>query len=283
MLGQRTMSTAMTEPERRKISEFIEREFGIKMPAAKKSLLEGRLSKRLAACNLPSFGAYFDFVTQDPRGRDEFLVFSDLVSTHETSFFRESGHFDFLGRKALPALLSRSDTRSIDVLSAACSTGEEAYTMAMVLESGLRRAGRTDVALSVEGVDLSERAAAIATRGVYLSDRTKTIPHDLRTEFLMHSKDHKSNLCRFVPELRAKTRFHTGNLLNNMGLLQASYDFIFCRNVLIYFDSSNQRKVITALMARLKPEGLLFLGHSETMVSLDLPVRSVAHAVYQRD
>lgn len=272
----------MTEAERRMISEFIEGEFGIKMPAQKKSLLEGRLAKRVSVCSMASFGQYFQFITRNPAGRDEFLRFADLVSTHETSFFREPGHFDYLGDKAIPGFLSRPGTRSLEVLSAACSTGEEAYSLAMVLHSRLDAAKKPDVAIEVEGVDLSSRAVAIAARGVYLADRTKTIPAELRRRYTMRSKDRRSTLCRIVPELRSLTRFHTGNLLGDQGLEHRGYDMIFCRNVLIYFDPPNQRRVLISLLERLKPEGLLFLGHSETMISLDLPVKSVAHAVYQK-
>jgi chemotaxis protein methyltransferase CheR len=271
----------MTEAERQRISDFIEKEFGIKMPVGKKTLLEGRLSKRLSACGMKSFGAYFDFVTKDPAGRDEFLEFADLVSTHETSFFREPGHYEFLSKKVLPALLSRPEARSLQILSAACSTGEEAYTLGMVVSESLA-AHRRDRPFAIEGVDLSVRAVAIASRGVYLAERTKSVPAELKKNYLMRSKDPRHEVCRFVPELRKSMSFHTGNLLGDLGLSQYTYDIIFCRNVLIYFDPPNQRRVISTLLSHLKPEGYLFLGHAETVVSLDLAVRTVAHAVYQK-
>lgn len=275
------LAPTMSEAERLRISEFIEAEFGIKMPAQKKSLLEGRLSKRVVACGLTSYAEYFFYVTRDPRGQDEFLRFADLVSTHETSFFREPGHFDYLARQALPRFLEVQEGRSLDVLSAACSTGEEAYTLAMVLRDGFRGAGSPDRFL-VEGVDLSDRAVGIARRGVYLEERSRTIPEELKKRGLMRSKNRKDQLVRVVPELRAKTRFHTGNLLGDLALGQSTYHIIFCRNVLIYFEPATQKKVLSLLLGRLKPQGLLFLGHSETMISLSMPMRPVAHAVYQR-
>jgi chemotaxis protein methyltransferase CheR len=270
----------MTESERRSISVYIENEFGIRMPAAKKSLLEGRLAKRVMACGLENYGVYFDFVTKDLAGRDEYVHFMDLVSTHETSFFREVRHFDFLRRSVLPALCKEGNRRSISVLCAACSTGEEAYTLGMLIDSSLREQRRYDIGFSVEGIDLSTKAVLIAERGVYLTERIKKIPNELRKRYVMVSKDKTKDLCRFVPELRGNMRFHTGNLLGDLALLHHLYDIVFCRNVLIYFDRLNQRRAIATLLSHMNPDSFLFLGHSETMLSFDFPLRSVAHSVY---
>ena len=272
----------MTEAERLKISTFIEAEFGIKMPAIKKSLLEGRLAKRVHQCGLRSYGDYFDFVLRDPRGRDEFLVFEDLVSTHETSFFREVSHFHYLEQTVLPELLAETERTSVAVLSAASSTGEEAYTLAMVLDRAVGALRNRSFDFSVEGVDLSSHAVSVAERGIYLADRVKSIPTDWKQQYLMASKDRRKDLCRFVPELRARTAFHTGNLLGSMNLSRASYDVVFCRNVLIYFDKDNQQRALSLLVSHLKPKGYLFLGHSESMLGLHLPVKSVAQAVFQK-
>jgi len=273
---------SMTEAERRRIGDFVEGEFGIKMPAAKKSLLEGRLGKRLLACGLPSYGAYFEFVTQSPQGRDEYLHFLDLVSTHETSFFREPRHFHYLEDRLLPSLCAERGRRSISVLCAACSTGEEAYTIAMLADAALEEGDRGDIELLAEGIDLSHKAVSVAARGVYLAERAAKIQGELRRRYLMESRDRSKGLCRFVPELRAKLSFHTGNLLGDLALERRSYDIVFCRNVLIYFDRSNQRKVIARLVDAMVSGSFLFLGHSETMLTFDFPLRSVAHSVYQR-
>ena len=252
------------------------------MPAIKKSLLEGRLAKRVAHCGLPSYGAYFDFVVSNPQGRDEFLVFEDLVSTHETSFFREASHFQYLEQTVLPELLAQQERKSVEVLSAACSTGEEAYTLAMVLDRVLGTRRGPPVPFAVEGVDLSSHAVLVAQRGIYLAERAASIPPESKRQYLMAGKDHRKDLCRFVPELRQRAVFHTGNLLGSMNLSQPSYDVIFCRNVLIYFDRANQQRALTLLVNHLKPRGHLFLGHSESMLGLNLPVKSVAQAVFQR-
>jgi chemotaxis methyl-accepting protein methylase len=272
----------MTEAERREISSFIETEFGIKMPAIKKSLLESRLGKRVAACRLPNYADYFDFVTKDPAGLDEYLHFMDLVSTHETSFFREIRHFDFLRGEILPALIGQSGRSSISVLCSACSTGEEAYSLGMLLDAGIQEVGLGGMGFCVEGLDLSEKAVTIARRGVYLAQRVEKVPVELRQRYVMANRDKTKHLCRIVPELRAKMRFHTGNLLGDLALDQRFYDVLFCRNVLIYFNSSNQYKVIKRLVDCMSADSFLFLGHSETMLTHSFPLKSVAHSVYQK-
>ena len=272
----------MTAEEQRRISTFIEEEFGIRMPESKKSLLEGRLAKRVVKCAKATYREYFDFILRDPQGRDEFLVFQDLVSTHETSFFREERHFQYLEQGILPSLLGQENRKSLDVLSAPCSTGEEVYSLAMVIDKALEVHRRRTLPFLVEGIDLSTRAIAIADRAVYLADRTKTIPLEVKHRYLMHSKNRDKPFCRIVPELRERVVFHPGNLLNSLNLLQPTYDIILCRNVLIYFDQANQRSALSRLLNHLKPKGFLFLGHSESMLGLNLPVRSVAQAVFQK-
>jgi chemotaxis protein methyltransferase CheR len=272
----------LTEAERRDISGFIESEFGIKMPIAKKSLLEGRLGKRVVACGLRSFGDYYKYVTKDPAGLDEYLYFMDLVSNHETSFFREPRHFDFLRGEVLPALFGQGGRSTISVLCAACSTGEEAYTVGMLIDDWIRESRRGGLEFSVEGLDLSAKAVAIGERGVYRDESAGKIPDDLRHRYVMASRDKTKQLCRIVPELRASMRFHSGNLLGDLALDRRFYDVVFCRNVLIYFDSSNQYKVIKRLIDRMNSDSFLFLGHSETMLARDFPLRSIAHSVYRK-
>ena len=273
----------MTEFERGRISEFVEREFGIKMPPVKKSLLEGRLGKRVAACGLGSFGRYFDYVTKGEGRGGEYCHFMDLVSTHETSFFREARHFDFLRSKVIPAFCEHESRRSVSVLCAGCSTGEEAYSLAMLIDTALAELRRSDIEFEIEGLDLSSEAVAFAARGVFTVERTATVPEDLRRRYLMVSKDRSKGLCRFVPELRQKLNFHAGNLLGDLGLRRGRYDIVFCRNALIYFSHENQRRVVVTLLRHMNPGSFLFLGHSETTLGFDLPVRSVAHSVYRKD
>jgi len=270
---------SMTEAELFRIASFVEREFGLRMPPEKKTMLEGRLAKRVLATGSKSFGAYLDFVTRDSSGRDEYLIFADLVSTHETSFFREPGHLTFL-EEWLPGWRRRNKSAPFRLLSAACSTGEEAYSAAMVLDAAFESAGELP-RYQVEGLDISDRAVSIAQRGVYLAEPTQKIPQALASRYLMEGLGDKAHLRRFVPELRGRMLFHMGNLLGAPGFRSQSYDVIFCRNVLIYFDPATQKRVLRLLLAQLRSDGLLILGHSETMTAMAFPVRPLAPAVYQ--
>lgn len=272
----------LQESEHRLIADFVEKEFGIKMPSSKKVLIQGRLAKRLRACHLHSYGDYFRYITQEPAGRDEFLHFTDLVSTHETSFYREEKHFTFLRKEVFPLLLSQSSRREISILSAACSSGEEAYTLAMETLEACEQAGRKDLQVWIEGFDLSQRMVDAANRGVYTVERTARIPSALQKKYLLRSKDPHKQVHRFAPEVRALMHFHTGNILGALALQKKTYDLIFCRNVLIYFDRENQTKAVRALLSALSAEGHLCLGHSESMTGMNLPITAVTSAIYKK-
>jgi len=269
--------------EQRAIAEFVETRFGIQMPPSKKALLEGRLAKRLVACGAGSYGDYFDFITRNPAGRDEFLHFVDLVSTHETSFFREERHFDFLSRVVIPELCRDRGRKRLDVLCAACSSGEEAYSIGMRIGLDRDNGGLGRFDFSIEGFDLSPRMIEVARRGVYAATRVAKIPAGLAQPWLMRSKDPKRDLFRVVPELRARTLFHEGNLLSDLDLRGDVYDIVFCRNVLIYFNRANQKRALSALLAHLAPGGYLFLGHSESLGGSDLPARRIATGVFRKE
>ena len=274
----------MTPSEQSLLGTFIEREFGVQMPPSKRSLLQSRLAKRVQALGLASYREYFDFVVSN-RGQDEFLIFTDLVTTHETSFFREDKHFHILGDTILPHWKPEEESGSrgtLNALCAACSSGEEVYTLAMVLDSALERRPPGFHSFTVEGLDLSERMVSQAKRGVYTSERAKRVPQLLQNRYFMHHKDPHKTLCRIVPELRARTVFHQGNLLTDPQTLQPRYELIFCRNVLIYFNKENQERVVRFLISRLTPGGYLFLGHSETMAGTLSGLPSPYHSVYRR-
>jgi chemotaxis protein methyltransferase CheR len=274
----------MSPSEQSLLGAFIEREFGVQMPPSKRSLLQSRLAKRLQALGSASYREYFDFVVSN-RGQDEFLIFTDLVTTHETSFFREEKHFQVLSDTILPRWQPTDDqgTRgTLNALCAACSSGEEVYTLAMVLDEALEHRPPGFGSFIVEGLDLSERMVDQARRGVYTAERVKRVPPVLQNRYFMRHKDVKKTLRRVVPELRARTVFHQGNLLADPQTLQARYELIFCRNVLIYFNKENQQRVVKLLISRLAPGGYLFLGHSETMAGTLSGLPSPFHSVYRR-
>jgi len=274
----------MSERERVEISSFIESEFGIKMPAVKKILLTSRLSKRLNLLGCKSYAEYYDFI-RSAKGADEFLIFADLVSTHETSFFRESQHFDFLYSRALPDLCESGGAgtrRALRVLSAACSTGEEAYTLAITIEEFRRRRNYRSYLYRITGTDISTKVLTSAARGVYGEGRVGRLPDEYMKKYFMRGKNEKKELVRIVPEIRANAEFVHMNLMDKSYPFQEKFDIIFCRNALIYFDRENQKDIIRKLAAHLLKNGYLFIGHSETMAGYDLPLRCVEPTVYRR-
>lgn len=274
----------MSERERAEISSFIESEFGIKMPAVKKILLTSRLSKRLDKLGLSSYGEYYKFI-RSAKGADEFLIFADLISTHETSFFRESQHFDFLFSRALPDLSESGGAgvrRPLHVLSAACSTGEEAYTLAITIEEFRRRKNYRSYLYRITGTDISTKVLASAARGVYGEGRVGKLPDEYKKKYFMQGKNEKRELVRVVPELRSNAEFIHMNLMDKAYPFREKFDIIFCRNALIYFDRENQKDIIRKLTSHLSRSGYLFIGHSETMSGYDLPLKCIEPTVYRR-
>ncbi|HPS58536.1 MAG TPA: CheR family methyltransferase [Spirochaetota bacterium] len=275
----------MNESERNDISSFIEGEFGIKMPPVKKVMLTSRLAKRLKILGLESYSEYYRYIRSSEGMKGELFIFTDLVSTHETGFFREPQHFDYLVSSVLPELAStrESGTRHpLKVLSAACSTGEEAYTIAIMAEE-YRNSLASSYLYRITGTDISTRVVQDAARGVYREARVQNVPLHLRRKYFMEGKEAKAGLVRIVPELRACTVFFPMNLMDYTYPFAEKFDIIFCRNALIYFDRTNQEKILQRLTGCLKKNGYLFIGHSETMTGYNLPVRCVEPTVYRRN
>jgi len=286
MNGQVAMESAdieMTESERAEISSFIESEFGIKMPAIKKVLLKGRLSKRLRALGFKSYGDYYKFIRSD-KGRSEFLIFADLVSTHETYFFREPQHFAYLYSEILPILIETTGAgvkRAIRILSAGCSSGEEVYSIAITLEEFKRKVNPQYI-YRITGGDISVRVIEVASRAIYPYQRLKNVSEEYQRRYFMKGKNDKKDFVRIVPEVRINTEFVAMNLMDSYYPFVDKFDVIFCRNALIYFDRETQVDVIRKLCNCLNKNGYLFIGHSETMSGYNLPLRCVEPTIYRR-
>jgi chemotaxis protein methyltransferase CheR len=261
----------MTTRDFNRLSTYINNAYGIKMPLAKKVMLECRLQKRLAELHMPSYKEYCDFLFSDEGMENEMIHMIDAVTTNKTDFFREPSHFDFLSQYALPKLCEGYDgIKEINVWSAGCSSGEEVYTLAMVLNEFAETISGIDY--RVMGTDISSRMLSKAAEAVYTEDRIADIPMWLRKKYLMRSKDRTKQTVRLNAATRAKTEFKRLNLMDDAYDVPNKYDIIFCRNVLIYFDKATQCAVINRLAAKLKPGGYLFLGHAETVSNMQLPL-----------
>jgi len=264
-------------------SRFIQEELGIKMPEVKKLMLQSRLLKRLRKLGINSFEEYYDYVFS-PRGlENELGCMIDVVTTKKTDFFREPKHFVYLTETLLPRMLRvriNPYKAQMVVWSAGCSTGEEPYTLAMVLNEFART--HRDFEFKVIGTDISRDALEKARMGIYDAEKALPIPLALKKKYLLKSKDKSRRLVRVAPQLRYRVDFQIHNLMENQFTIRISPDIIFFRNVMIYFSRKTQEQVLNNLCQRLKPKGLLFTGHSETLTGLAVPLVSVAPTVYRK-
>ena len=257
---------------------------GINLSNEKKTMLELRIKRRVRTLNLNSFAEYCEYLF-GPRGQKEEVVhLIDVVTTNKTDFFREAGHFELLAQRVIPDVWAGNPSGGqLLVWSAACSTGEEPYTLAMVLsEYALAHPG---FRFQILATDVSTAVLAKAKLGVYSLEATSPVPRGLQRKYLMRSRDPESELVRVVPELRRLVEFRRLNFMDEDFCLARKADVIFCRNVLIYFDDASRRGAAENLYDCLHPGGYICLGHSETMsrISPLFRVRRFADAiVYQR-
>jgi chemotaxis protein methyltransferase CheR len=261
--------------EFRLFQSLVYREAGISLSDQKRALLVGRLAPRLRALALPSFDAYYERVNEDAN---ELVSMIDAVCTNETHFFREPKQFEFLETQTLPAWRAAAEAgqrkREVRVWSAACSTGEEPYSLAMSLAANL-----PDWKIEIVGTDLSTKALARASSGIWSIERAKEIPVHFRKAFMLKGSASQEGKMAARPELSSMIRFARLNLHHESYPIAGKFDLIFCRNVLIYFDGPSKTRVINRLLDRLDPEGLFFLGHSESLTGFDR-VRQAGPTVY---
>jgi chemotaxis protein methyltransferase CheR len=270
----------LTDSAFHKLGAFIQEESGIKMPDVKKTMLQSRLQKRLRALGMSSMKDYCEWVL-GPDGGGEIVHMIDVVTTNKTDFFREPGHFEFLTRNALPQFPDCGRMgRPFRVWSAGCSSGEEPYTLAMVLsEYALSCPGFT---FDITATDLSTAVLDKAKTAIYVKDLIEPVPFELRRKYLMHNKNPEKPLYRIVPELRDRVRFGQLNFMHKSWKFKNPFDVIFCRNVIIYFDRETQQTLLNRFVDNLASGGFLFLGHSETLNGLDLPLTIAAPTVYRK-
>ncbi|MFP4445592.1 MAG: CheR family methyltransferase [Desulfosudaceae bacterium] len=271
----------MTNSEFKALGDFIQTEFGIKMPLSKKTMLQSRLTKRLRALNMSCYRQYQEYLFSAEGLVRELPLLIDAVTTNKTDFFREPSHFDLLADSLLPLWMQKSrGHQRFSVWSAGCATGEEPYSLAMVLGEFARREPAFD--FEVLGTDISGKALETARQAIYPARRIEPVPTTIRKRYLMRSRDRAKELVRIVPELRSKTTFRPLNLMEPFSCPGTKKDAIFCRNVIIYFERPVQEAIFSRFCACLKPGGHLFIGHSETLNGMRLPLRTVRPTVYQK-
>lgn len=276
---------SMSYKDFRRLGEFIEAELGIKMPDSKQAMLECRLQKRLRRLGLHSYTEYCDYLFSNTGLESEMVHMIDMVTTNKTDFFREPSHFDYLVQKALPELTrSRGAgiTRPLVIWSAGCSTGEEPYTLTMVLSEFSERYPGLGLQFLILATDISSRVLEVAKRGIYDEERVSPIPMELRRKYLQRGKDKNKGLVRIVPELRRLVRYRRLNFMEGDFGMREPLDIIFCRNVIIYFDKETQEKLLIRFCRHLAPGGYMFIGHSESLSGLELPLAQAAPTIYRK-
>jgi chemotaxis protein methyltransferase CheR len=265
----------------RRLADFITSHLGIKISPTKIPMLQSRLQRRLRALGLPSIDAYLAHLFDSPQAGAELANFVSAVTTNKTDFFREPHHFSFLTTTALPALDPGAGRPwPFKLWCAGCSSGEEPYTLTMVLSE--YAAHRRDFDFALLGTDVSPRVLQIARDAIYASDRIEPLSDELRKKYLLRSRDSVTPQVRIAPALRSRVQFHELNFMDADYPVKDTFDVIFFRNVMIYFDKSTQEAVVNKLCRHLRPGGYLFIGHSESLMGLDVPVRMVGSAVYRK-
>lgn len=265
-----------------RLAALVQDHAGIRMPDHKKVMMEGRLRRRVRALGLNGMQDYCSYLFDKGGLEHEFSHLIDSMTTNKTDFFREPRHFEILADQTVPQLMQSGIglSRPLRLWSAASSTGPEAYTAAMVLAEVAAQQPGFD--FEIFGTDISSEVLETAVHAIYPEDLSTPIPAELRKRYLLRSRDRQRPTVRIVGELRHKVRFAQINLLEQIYPWGEPMDVTFCRNVLIYFDKPTQQRVLSFLCDYLRPGGWLFLGHSETLAGLNLPVRQVAPSTYLR-
>ncbi len=273
----------LTEADFRRISEMVYRHCGINLHDGKQQLVRARVAKRLRAGRFASLADYLDHVASDPTGQ-EFALLIDAMSTNLTSFYREPDHFRHLAEVALPELLVRRQKAGrprLRLWSAGCSTGEEPYTLAMTVLSALPEPGRWDV--KILATDISTRVLGVARRGLYAAGRLSALPGGYQQRFFRPQVDECGGRCFAVAdEVRRLVCFNHLNLMAAWPFT-GPFDFIFCRNVMIYFDKPTQQRLVDRYWDILAPGGVLFTGHSESLTGIEHKFRYIRPTIYGKD
>ncbi len=270
-----SLSTAeLNHRQFEEISQLVYQQCGINLKSGKEALVRARLMKRLRALAIPSIKAYMDLIASE-RGRDEIHTLIDVMTTNKTSFFRESAHFDYLAEAILPEL----DQQRLRFWSAACSSGEEPYTLAMVLRENIAAIDKKDVLIL--STDISDRMLETAREAVYSQERMVDVPRPLVQKYFECCPNGVEKRYRVKPALRKLVRLAPLNLMQAWPM-KGPFNVIFCRNVMIYFDRPTQQELVNRFYELLMPGGYLFVGHSEGLSGVRHAFQYMKPAIYRK-
>jgi chemotaxis protein methyltransferase CheR len=273
--GLQLHSSGLKAREFDQIRELAYQYCGLNIHAGKEELVAARLGKVMRELDIPSFAQYYQYVTSDKSGQ-ALVVMIDALTTNHTSFFREPQHFEFLSNVILPALANRP---RIDIWSAACSTGEEPYSLAMATLEHYEKTHAPEI--RIMATDISTRAIAAGELGVYPVERIQGMDRAVIKKYLLRGSGKSEGLCRIKPQVRGLVQFQRTNLMEpfpNIGM----FPLILCRNIMIYFDAPTQEQLVRRLCQQLEPGGYLFIGHSESLNGISHPLKYVRPAIYRK-
>ena len=275
----------ISKNEFERIAQFVYEQVGIHLPLHKINLVKGRLSKRLRHLGLSSFSQYYNYLISDETG-EELLMLTNEISTNVTSFFREPSQWEYL-EKELKNLEINSKDKKIRVWSAACSSGQEPYTIAIFLLNHLKTPSSWDI--KILATDISEEILLKAAKGIYSEEDIKGLPKNMLAKYFEKNKKKIKEKVFFEYKIKDNIRnmvtFRKYNLVHSdYSFIKAhTFDWIFCRNVMIYFDVSTKNKVVINLIDKIKKNGHFLIGHSESLVSMNKnDIKLQAPSVYKK-
>lgn len=280
-MNQALTSFELKQADFRKIRSLVYQHCGINLHEGKMELVRARLSKRLRLGNFKSFREYMNFVQNEDSGT-ELTSLIDTISTNLTSFYREKQHFKFLEEQFLPSLLqlnSKIGKYKIRCWSAGCSTGEEPYTIALTLLKSTENMGRWDI--RVLATDISTAVLEKAKKGLYPKERIQPVPGNMRIKYFIPRETKTQMVFEVNHTLKNLVLFRYLNLMQQWPI-KTQLDFIFCRNVMIYFDKPTQQKLVNRFWEKLRPGGILFTGHSESLNGIDHKFKYVQPTIYMK-
>jgi len=269
------MSAELTEKHFRRVSQIIYQLCGINLKDGKQALVRARLMKRLRALRLDSFDAYMKYIETE-AGKNELGAMVDVLTTNKTSFFREPEHFNFLRDQILPHLIK---ARKLRFWTAACSSGEEPLSLAMLLRENIPDIDTKDV--KILATDISMKMLARAGRAVYTEEMVRDIPGPLLQKYFRQVHQEYGIVWQARDQIRSLIRLGWLNLIDPWPM-KGPFDVIFCRNVMIYFDRPTQQRLVQRFWQLLSPGDYLFVGHSEGLSAVSHKFRYVRPAVYRK-
>lgn len=276
-----TENRKLSDDEYEQLREKVYEHSRINLGSNKRELVQARVSKRLRTLSLASYKAYIDLL-DSRQGLEEMTNFIDAISTNHTFFFREPAHFDFMNQTALPELCpgKRTPGHPFRIWSAACSSGEEAYTISIVLSEYF--GDGSNEPWTIDCTDISTRILNKAQRGIFPAERLSKMDKNTMRRYFQKGQGDWSGYYRVKKHIRERLRFHHLNLLKAPYPFDQPFDLIFCRNVMIYFDRPTQQELINHMLPLLRPGGYLMIGHAESLTGINHPFKTIRPAIYKK-